>query len=118
MDLVAAICTALRWRRHRLGLPQRVSEASFWDRRRGERPRNPNAPQLDGTGEILLESADRASGYFITRSTSDPTLRARTSGVYWRAEADELGILDGRDDQKRAALIAERLKQWNAIKGA
>ena len=64
MDLVAAICTALRWRRHRLGLPQRVSEASFWDRRRGERPRNPNAPQLDGTGEIRLESADRANGYF------------------------------------------------------
>lgn len=27
----------------------------YW---KGERPRDPNAPQLDGTGEILLESAD------------------------------------------------------------
>jgi hypothetical protein len=31
----------------------------FW---KGERPRHPNAPQLKGTGEIRLESADRASG--------------------------------------------------------
>src|SRR5262249_33281579 len=29
----------------------------YWN---GERPRDPNAPQLDGTGEILLESPDRA----------------------------------------------------------
>src|SRR5262245_37443703 len=28
----------------------------YW---KGERPRDPNAPQLDGTGEIRLESADR-----------------------------------------------------------
>ena len=30
-------------------------------------------------GEILLESADRAAGYFTTRSESDPQLNARTS---------------------------------------
>ena len=29
---------------------------------------DPDAPQLDGTGEIRLESADRASGYWTTRS--------------------------------------------------
>ena len=33
----------------------------YWN---GERPRDPNAPQLEGMGEILLESADRAAGYF------------------------------------------------------
>ena len=33
----------------------------YW---RGDRPRDPNAPQLDGMGEILLEFADRAAGYF------------------------------------------------------
>src|SRR5437016_1502168 len=32
----------------------------FW---KGERPRNPNAPQLDGTAEIRLETADRGSAY-------------------------------------------------------
>src|SRR5262245_21986120 len=37
----------------------------FW---RGERPRDPNAPQLEGTGEIKLESVDRADGYWTTRS--------------------------------------------------
>src|SRR5215471_1199410 len=30
----------------------------YW---KGERPRDPNAPQLEGTGEILLESTERAS---------------------------------------------------------
>ena len=38
----------------------------YW---KGERPRHPNAPQLDGTGEIRLESADRAAGHWTTRST-------------------------------------------------
>ncbi len=46
----------------------------FW---RGERPRHPNAPQLEGTGEIRVEDADRASGYFTTRSDRDPGLNAR-----------------------------------------
>ena len=46
----------------------------YW---KGDRPRDPNAPQLDGIGEILLESADRAAGYF-TNSFGAP--RARTRG--------------------------------------
>ena len=51
----------------------------YW---KGERPRDPNAPQLDGTGEILLESADRASGYWTTRSDTPESVKARTAGVY------------------------------------
>lgn len=85
----------------------------YWN---GERPLELNTPQLYGTAEIRLESEDRASGYFVTRSDSDPDLNARTAGVYWRAEPDALDILDGRDDQKRAALIAERLKEWEAVR--
>ena len=53
----------------------------YW---KGERPRHPNAPQLDGTGEILLESANRGAGYFTTRS--DASANARTAGVYCRAD--------------------------------
>ena len=64
------------------------------------------------------DSADRASGYFTTRSDRDPELYARTSGVYWRADPDDASILDGRDDQKRAALIAERLTQWKSVRSA
>ena len=82
----------------------------YW---KGERPLHPDAPQLEGTGEIRLESADRASGYWTTRG---PEVNARTSGVYLRAEPTDMGVLDGRDDQKRVELIAERLKNWKSIK--
>ena len=81
----------------------------------GERPRDPNAPQLDGTGEIRLESVDRASGYFTTRSVNDPAVNARTAGVYWRAEPADLSVMDGPDDRQRAELISERLKHWKSI---
>jgi len=84
----------------------------YW---KGERPRDANAPQLEGTGEIRLESADRAAGYWITRADGRPEVKARTSGVYLRAEAEDLRILDGRDDQQRAALLAERLSHWKSI---
>lgn len=84
----------------------------YWN---GERPVDPNAPQLYGTGEIRLESADRAAGYWITRSDKDPELNARTSGVYLRADPQDMSVLDGSDDQRRADLIAERLKAWKAL---
>ena len=70
------------------------------------------------SGEIRLESADRASGYFTTRADTDPNVNARTAGVWWRADPDDMSILDGRDDQKRAALIAERLTQWKSVRNA
>lgn len=84
----------------------------------GERPLDPDAPQLDGTGEIRLESDDRAAGYFITRSSLDPQFKARTSGVYWRADPEDVAIMEGRDDRGRAALIAERLADWKAVLSA
>jgi len=82
---------------------------------KGERPRDLNAPQIEGIGEILIESVDRAAGYFTTRSAAQPTESMRTSGVYWRASAEDLGILDGPDDGKRAELIAARLKTWKSM---
>ena len=85
----------------------------YW---RGERPLDPDAPQLDGTGEILLESDDRANGYFTVRSYSDMNLNVRTSGIYWRADPDDMAILDGRDDGKRAALIKARLTEWESVR--
>jgi hypothetical protein len=87
----------------------------YWN---GERPRHANAPQLHGTGEIRLESADRAAGYWTTRSDSDPEVNARTSGVYLRANPEDMSILDGRDDRQRAELIAERMRHWKSIRNA
>ena len=81
---------------------------------RFERPLHPDAPQLEGTGEIRLESADRASGYFTTRADRQK-VSARTAGVYVRAEPEDLSTLDGRDDQRRADLLAQRLRDWKAI---
>ena len=83
----------------------------YW---KGERPLDPNAPQLDGTGEIRMESADRASGYWTTRADTHPKVNARTAGVYWRADPEDMSILDGRDDRRRAELIAERLRHWKS----
>lgn len=85
----------------------------FWN---GERPLDANASQLYGRGEIRLESAERASGYFTTRADTNPEVNARTSGVYLRADPEDLSILDGRDNQRRVELIAERLSHWKSIK--
>jgi Predicted nucleotide-binding protein containing TIR-like domain len=80
----------------------------------GERPRHPNAPQIEGTGEIKLESTDRANGYWITRSFgSDPD--AKTSGVYLRADPADKAVLEGDDATARAALIKMRLDEWQAF---
>lgn len=84
----------------------------YWN---GERPRDPSAPQLWGTGEITLESADRAAGYWVTRTDGPAHMNQRTSGIYLRADPDDLAILDGNDDRRRAELIAERLRRWKSI---
>ena len=48
---------------------ERVGPAGIFYFWKGERPRDPNAPEFEGTGEITLESVDRANGYYIvTRS--------------------------------------------------
>jgi hypothetical protein len=35
-----------------------------------------------------------------------------------RADPEDMSILDGRDDGKRAELLAERLRHWKAIANA
>jgi hypothetical protein len=40
------------------------------------------------------------------------------SANYWRADPEDMNILDGRDDLKRAELIAERQRHWKSIKTA
>jgi hypothetical protein len=85
----------------------------YW---RGERPLDPDAPQIDGTGDINCASVDRAAGLFTVRSLTNPESHARTSGIYRRADPNDIAVLDGRDDQKRAALIAARLKEWEAVR--
>jgi hypothetical protein len=82
---------------------------------RAERPRDPGAPGFSGTGEILLESADRASGHWVTHADADPGVAIRTSGVYLRADPGDPDILDGDDIDARVALIAARLSRWQVL---
>jgi hypothetical protein len=87
----------------------------FW---KGERPRHPDAPQLEGTGEIRVESTDRATGFWTTRSDRNPALNARTSGVYLRADPSDLQVLDGGSEEERAQLISQRLSDWKSAANA
>lgn len=81
---------------------------------RGERPRHPNAPQVEGIGEITLESADRANGYFASRTDGPDAFHARTSGMYVRADTGDKAALDGNDAAARSALIERRLEEWKS----
>jgi hypothetical protein len=83
----------------------------YW---KGERPRHPNAPQLEGTAEIKLENANRGDGYWTTRSEGADDF-ARSSGVFFRADPGDKAVLDGDDAGKRAALIERRLEDWKSL---
>jgi hypothetical protein len=87
----------------------------YW---KGERPLDPSTPQLEGTGQILVESSDRAGGYWVTRAEGPPRVNLRTVGVYLRAEPEDLAVLDGNDNRKRVELIADRLQHWKEMTSA
>src|SRR3954452_21575774 len=87
----------------------------FW---KGERPRDPDAPELEGTGEITVETADRATGYWMTWSDRDPGLSARTSGTYLRADPSDLRVLEDGSAEERGQLIAQRLREWKSAANA
>ena len=69
----------------------------------GERPRYPDAPEYEGTGEIVLESADRASGHWTTRSPGGERLQAKTSCIFRPADPVDRAVPDGNDPDARSA---------------
>ena len=71
-------------------------------------------PEFEGTGEIILESVDRANGYWTTRSHGSDNLQAKTSGVYLRADPGDKEVLDNADPSVRINLIKRRLDEWKA----
>jgi len=78
---------------------------------------SPIAP-IEGTGEIRVETADRATGYWTTRSDRDPGMNARIAGVYIRANPSDLQVLDGGSEEEGAELIAQRLREWKSASNA
>jgi len=81
---------------------------------RAERPRDADAPEFEGTGEIKLESDGRASGYWVTHLPSDPAFRTRTSGIYEQAGPEAWEILEHGELEERQRLIAHKLLAWAA----
>jgi hypothetical protein len=65
-----------------------------------------------------LESVDRATGYWTTRSDREPELNARTSGIYLRADPSDLQVLDEGSEEERAHLIERRLGEWKSAANA
>ena len=95
---------------------ERVGPAGIFYFWKGERPRDPNAPEFEGTGEITLESVDRANGYYIvTRSNVAEHVHVKTSGIYLRADPGDKAVLDGKVAVERAALIERRIAEWRDL---
>jgi len=94
---------------------ERVDPPSIFYFSKGERPRHPNAPGFEATGEINLKSVDRADGYWTTRSEGADAGYARTSGIYLRADPGDVAVLDGNDATERATLIERRLEEWKSF---
>jgi hypothetical protein len=65
-----------------------------------------------------VETADRATGYWTTRSDRDPALNARTAGVYLRADPSDLRVMEDGGEEDRTELIAQRLREWKAAGSA
>ena len=85
----------------------------YW---RAERPRDPNAPEFEGTGEIRLESVDRANGYYLgSLARSGEHVHVKTSGIYVRADPADKTVLDSNDAEARAALLARRIEEWRSL---
>jgi hypothetical protein len=45
-------------------------------------------------------------------------LNARTAGIYLRADPSDLQVLDGGNEEERAELIAQRLREWESAANA
>jgi hypothetical protein len=93
---------------------ERTDPAGIFYFHQGERPRHPDAPRFEGTGEIRLETTDRAAGYYTIRADNEPQTSVRTSGVYVRADQGDWAVLESGNVEDRRALIAEQLRDWDA----
>ena len=87
----------------------------FW---KGRAPSAPERPAARAPARSRLKSADRATGYWTTRSDRDPGLNARTAGVYLRADPSDLQVLEGGSEGERAELIAQHLQEWKSAANA
>ena len=85
----------------------------YW---KGERPRDLDAPQLEGTGEIRLESADRANRVLDDPGRQDSgTERADLRCVPARRSGRPEHVGRAATIGERARLISEQLNRWKSL---
>ena len=88
----------------------------FWN---GERPRHPNAPQLEGTGEITVEIPRPRDRVLDDTFGSRPRAkRAEPPASTFAPTPSDLQVLDGGRQEERAELIAQRLREWKSASNA
>jgi hypothetical protein len=79
----------------------------YWE---GSWPGKEGAPAFFGTGEIILENAQRGKGYFTVNAFDDSAMRARVETAYVRATEKEVAVMKGTDKAPRQKLIREQLE--------
>ena len=70
---------------------------------------------IEEEGRLTRLEGDWWQHSLTLRSELDLALHERTSGVYLRADPDDMRTLDDGDPKSRAALLAVRLEEWKAI---
>jgi hypothetical protein len=85
----------------------------YWE---GEWPGHADAPQFFGKGEIVLEDAKHASGYFTVRSDGAVDPRERKRVTFLRADAADVEIMKSDDHARRSELILHQLERRKGLK--
>ena len=70
-----------------------------------------NGRDSNGVGRARVRVLDDSCGQAPGSGRADVR-------VFWRADSEDMSILNGRDDRKRGELISERLNQWKSVKNA
>ena len=87
----------------------------FWE---GRAPSAPECAAARGHRRDSVETADRATGYWTTRSDRDPGLNAEPPASTFEPTPQTSRRLDEEEARRRAELIAQRLREWKSAANA
>ena len=75
-------------------------------------------PKLAANRRAFGQATIRHAVFGIVLGLLEDALNVRTAGVYLRADASDLEVLDGGSEEERAELIAQRLREWKSAANA
>lgn len=90
----------------------------YWE---GKHPFNKSIPIFYGVGEIQIEDLSssknlRADGWFSETPLINPDETKRKSTKYFKAEKDDIKIIEGNDKNALEQLIKIRVEEWYKLK--